>query len=90
MLLVLACTPAILVDEVVGPPCEARAAFYRDADGDGAGDPLTVAITCAAPDGYVATAGDCDDADPARAASCGDTGSRDTGSTDTGSTGTGT
>jgi hypothetical protein len=42
------------------------ATFYRDGDGDGAGDPLVTATGCAPPAGYVLTGGDCDDADPAR------------------------
>jgi len=39
--------------------------WYRDADGDGAGDEAGVAFACDAPAGFVASAGDCDDADPA-------------------------
>ncbi len=39
--------------------------WYTDADGDGYGDPATATTACEAPDGAVATAGDCDDADPA-------------------------
>jgi hypothetical protein len=42
------------------------ATFYRDGDGDGAGDPAATATGCAAPAGYVLAAGDCDDGDPAR------------------------
>jgi len=40
--------------------------WFADADGDGHGDPLVSLPACAAPDGYVATPTDCDDADPAR------------------------
>jgi hypothetical protein len=36
--------------------------FYRDADGDGHGDPLDELVACAAPSGYVDAASDCDDA----------------------------
>jgi hypothetical protein len=36
--------------------------FYRDADGDGYGDPATPLSACAAPPGYVSNALDCDDA----------------------------
>jgi hypothetical protein len=39
--------------------------WYRDADGDGYGDALTVWSSCSAPAGYVAAAGDCDDSSPA-------------------------
>ena len=44
-----------------------RATFYRDGDGDGAGDPASAVDACAAPGGHVSMAGDCDDDDPARA-----------------------
>jgi hypothetical protein len=39
--------------------------FYRDADGDGYGDPGDTVLACAAPSGYVADGGDCDDTDAA-------------------------
>ncbi len=39
------------------------APFYPDADGDGAGDAAGEVLACAAPEGFVAEAGDCDDAD---------------------------
>ncbi|MFN7146750.1 MAG: putative metal-binding motif-containing protein, partial [Myxococcota bacterium] len=39
--------------------------FYADADGDGFGDPALTASGCEAPVGYVAVAGDCNDADTA-------------------------
>jgi len=35
--------------------------WYGDGDGDGAGDPSVTATGCIAPEGFVATAGDCDD-----------------------------
>jgi hypothetical protein len=38
--------------------------WYRDADGDGFGDPLDVAMNCLRPAGYVSAATDCDDTDP--------------------------
>jgi len=39
--------------------------FYFDADLDGFGDPLDTLSACAAPAGYIATGGDCDDTDSA-------------------------
>jgi parallel beta-helix repeat protein len=39
--------------------------FYADVDGDGYGDPGATLPACAAPPGYVALGGDCDDLDPA-------------------------
>ena len=64
--------------------CDPRSAFYADADGDGAGNALTVYIGCEAPSGYVATAGDCDDTNAALTETCGDTGdTADSGSSDT-------
>ncbi|WP_173179852.1 MopE-related protein [Desulfosarcina ovata] len=39
--------------------------FYLDADGDGFGDEAASTEACEAPTGYVAVAGDCDDADAA-------------------------
>ncbi|MEQ1564319.1 MAG: putative metal-binding motif-containing protein [Myxococcota bacterium] len=38
--------------------------WYADEDGDGAGDPATETFTACPPPGWVAVAGDCDDADP--------------------------
>lgn len=38
---------------------------YRDADGDGHGDPAVPSASCRMPAGYVATSSDCDDGDPA-------------------------
>jgi hypothetical protein len=38
--------------------------FYEDADGDGYGDPGSVIDACSAPEGYVTSASDCDDANP--------------------------
>jgi hypothetical protein len=45
-----------------------RAAWYRDADGDGWGDAADSVVTCdaAPPEGRVGRAGDCDDTDPVR------------------------
>ncbi|MEN9787908.1 MAG: hypothetical protein RLZZ299_3172 [Pseudomonadota bacterium] len=39
-----------------------RATWYADGDSDGYGDATRPAAACAAPDGHVAQAGDCDDA----------------------------
>ncbi len=39
----------------------ATSTWYRDADGDGVGSSSVTASDCAAPTGYVATGGDCDD-----------------------------
>ena len=39
--------------------------FWRDEDGDGWGSPSTPLPACAAPSGYTAQPGDCDDGDPA-------------------------
>ena len=38
--------------------------FYRDADGDGFGDPSTEIDGCFAPEGYVTDRNDCDDTNP--------------------------
>jgi hypothetical protein len=40
----------------------ALSVFYRDADGDGFGDPSATATACTAPAGYVELGTDCDDA----------------------------
>ncbi len=41
------------------------ATYYRDADGDGFGDPLALPnLSCTPPAGYVLEAGDCNDQDP--------------------------
>lgn len=47
------------VDENVGTP------WYRDADGDGYGDPSSTVIACSAPEGYVENGEDCGDGDGA-------------------------
>jgi hypothetical protein len=39
--------------------------WYRDTDGDGYGDPLATLSACSPPAGYVASAGDCNDASAA-------------------------
>jgi len=77
-----ACSLSGLKPEDAAPrDCETRTVYYRDADGDGFGNELEVAFACSAEAGWVEAAGDCDDADPARASDCStDTG--DTGDTD--------
>jgi hypothetical protein len=47
-----------LVDEGISV-----SAWYRDADGDGWGDPDSREYACSAPEGFVAAGGDCDDGD---------------------------
>ena len=37
--------------------------WFEDADGDGRGNPLVVAVSCYPPSGYVSVGGDCDDSD---------------------------
>ena len=51
-------------DSPVDTGCADPATWYTDADGDGYGDPATVASGCAPPEGVVDQAGDCDDAEP--------------------------
>ncbi len=53
-----------LTDEATA--AEARP-WYPDTDGDGVGSESLAVTSCLAPAGHVARAGDCDDADPARA-----------------------
>lgn len=47
-----------------GPGCE-YSYFYRDADHDGYGTMRMVLVACAAPEGYVAASGDCNDSSAA-------------------------
>lgn len=82
-------------DPAVARDCAERTAYYRDADADTYGSDLDVVLACAVPDGYAAVGGDCDDADPTRAADCtaldsgADTGT-DTGAGSGADTGSGT
>ncbi len=48
-----------------GPPrgCPEPLPWFVDADGDGYGDPTRYTLACAAPDGFVQDATDCDDGD---------------------------
>ncbi len=50
-----------LVDDGAGD----ATTWYADGDGDGFGDLLTTQSACSQPSGYLANAGDCDDADAA-------------------------
>ena len=49
-------------DGVIDEGCNT---FYRDADGDGYGNPADVASGSTPPSGYVSSSGDCNDANPA-------------------------
>ena len=49
-----------LVDDQASDP----GTWYRDADGDGVGDTLSVRFACDQPEGHVAAGGDCDDQRP--------------------------
>jgi len=46
------------------PLVEGQSEWFRDADGDGLGDPESSVLACEQPDGYVDNALDCDDTDP--------------------------
>ncbi len=50
----------IIDNDAVGAPT-----WWSDADGDGYGNPMHHRVACTAPSGFVTTAGDCDDSDPA-------------------------
>ncbi|MFT6629446.1 MAG: hypothetical protein ACJA1R_002723 [Flavobacteriales bacterium] len=64
--------PTAFADCTAEPGCETEVTdptrlFYRDFDGDGAGDPDDVVFACdlgEAPDGYVANSADCNDDEP--------------------------
>jgi hypothetical protein len=53
--------------------CDNRDIWYADGDGDGVGDATIAYVGCEQPEGWVESAGDCDDADVEVAADC-DTG----------------
>ncbi len=57
--------PAATVAPQDDPAASPPRAWYRDADGDGWGDPSAVTRAAACPAGHVPAPGDCDDADPA-------------------------
>lgn len=90
---VVVLAPGCWVSKLVDEPadardCATRSAYYLDTDADGYGTDLDVVLACAAPEGYAAVGGDCDDADAARALDCspadtgvdtGDTSGADTG-----------
>jgi hypothetical protein len=48
-----------------GPPC-AEQTYYRDADGDGHGDPMNLVRACEPPAGTVTSKDDCDDTNAQR------------------------
>ncbi len=52
-------------DDVIDDDATDATVFYVDLDQDGYGDPGSLVTACAAPDGYVDVAGDCDDGDAA-------------------------
>ncbi len=64
----LACTSDADVKDSGAPLCDAPAAWYPDADGDGWGGDgadLVPVESCFAPAGHASRTGDCNDADPA-------------------------
>lgn len=74
-----------LLEEPPVPPCDARAAWWEDADGDGHGNPADVWVSCEQPDGWVDLGDDCDDADPSvTTCDTGDTGDTGADTADTG------
>jgi FG-GAP repeat/Putative metal-binding motif len=52
-------------DTQVEDECDEPTTWYNDADSDGYGDAAEAVEACEAPSGALATAGDCDDSDPA-------------------------
>jgi hypothetical protein len=52
---------AACINEALGPCSKVASTYYRDADGDGYGDPNTTTSSCTSVSGYVLISGDCDD-----------------------------
>ncbi|HRZ76481.1 MAG TPA: CARDB domain-containing protein, partial [Bacteroidales bacterium] len=57
------CSGSFTTSQPVIVATVAQLSWYRDADGDGFGDPLADSLECSTPQGYVANANDCDDSD---------------------------
>lgn len=57
LLRLLACSALDALEEPVARDCDTRTLWYRDADGDGAGEDTAVRIDCEQPSGYVGDSG---------------------------------